>query len=186
MKVTRHKVESRIFSKATYHLPEGRRRRIARRNARRPAGLAQLAEQLTCNQQVIGSIPIPGSRALEARRLPTRSTRRTCDRRYRSRSGRGSGFQCCPPPRDLVARERGRGRDVERRDRAAHRDRHQHFAPSTRQSRQASSFGAEHQHEWLIRELEIEERSILGRYVEPDGPAPGRGGRDRVRSVSRP
>ena len=28
------------------------------------AGLAQLAEQLTCNQQVIGSIPIPGSREM--------------------------------------------------------------------------------------------------------------------------
>ena len=28
------------------------------------AGLAQLAEQLTCNQQVIGSIPIPGSREI--------------------------------------------------------------------------------------------------------------------------
>ncbi|GEM_PF-6092866 len=34
------------------------------------AGLAQLAEQLICNQQVIGSSPIAGSKAEKKERIP--------------------------------------------------------------------------------------------------------------------
>ena len=51
------------------------------------AGLAQLAEQLTCNQQVIGSIPIPGSRLMDG---PT-ARRGACSPWWKP-SWRGSAF----------------------------------------------------------------------------------------------
>ena len=38
--------------------------------SRTPAGLAQLAEHLTCNHEVVGSIPTPGSEESPAQHLP--------------------------------------------------------------------------------------------------------------------
>ncbi len=57
-----------------------------------PADVAQMAEQLTCNQQVAGSIPAVGSRAIAAESAGLESDRRTaaCGS---SSVGRASAFQ---------------------------------------------------------------------------------------------
>src|SRR5690348_9011130 len=52
-------------------------------------------------------------------------------------------------PRDLVARERGRGRDVQGREPTLYGDPYEHVAPITGEACEPPALGAEHEHDRL-------------------------------------
>src|SRR5438552_18830973 len=77
-----------------------------------------------------------------------------------------------PAPGDLVACERRRSRNVQRREVAPYRNAHQHVATLARETRESPALGTEHEDDRLVGQVELEQTAIAP-FVQTDGPATG-------------
>src|SRR5205085_7103171 len=77
-----------------------------------------------------------------------------------------------PTPCDLVACERGGGRNVQRREVAPHRNAHEHVATLARETRETATLGAEYEHDRLVGKIEVEQAAVAP-LVQTDGPTTG-------------
>ncbi len=106
------------------------------------ARVAQLVEQLSCKQQVAGSIPVAGS---------------------------GSTRYLSATTGDLVDRNRCGVRDIEAVEHAGHRNAGDRVAALSHETRQAGTLGTQHKRNGLIGDRQIED-AALAAGIETNGP----------------